>query len=133
MEKAACRGLVETARESLQRTVRTAAALAQGDADFLERLRDTGLRVRERPGDDGALVGYAVALPGDRAVCSSRPVWFAGSTLAYDLSLPWVRERFFPHVAPADWALAGHRIREASALLGRAGQASGAGDVARAR
>ncbi|WP_405526365.1 hypothetical protein OG592_02490 [Streptomyces avidinii] len=34
------------------------------------------------------------------------------------------------HVAPADWALAEHRIREASALLGRAGQAEGAGDVA---
>ncbi|MGW6981824.1 hypothetical protein ACWGE1_20660 [Streptomyces sp. NPDC054932] len=56
-------------------------------------------------------------------------------TLAQDqlrpyLSLPRVRERFTPHVTPADWALAGHRIREASALLGHAGQASCAGDVA---
>ncbi|MEV6683434.1 hypothetical protein AB0N09_42295 [Streptomyces erythrochromogenes] len=127
-EKAARRGLAETAREVLQRTVRTAAALAQGDADFLDRLRDAGLRVRERHGDDGTLVGYSVALPGDRADRGSRPVWFAGSTLAYDLSLP--RERFTPHVAPADWALAEHRIREASAVLGRAGQAEGAGDVA---
>lgn len=33
-------------------------------------------------------------------------------------------------VTPADRALAEHRIREASELLGRAGQAEGAGDVA---
>ncbi|MGW7452989.1 hypothetical protein [Streptomyces sp. NPDC054787] len=69
-------------------------------------------------------------LPGDRADGGSRPVWFAGSTLAYDLSLPRVRERFEPFVTPADWALAEHRIREASVLLGRAGQDEGAGDVA---
>ncbi|MDJ0386356.1 mobilization protein [Streptomyces sp. G-G2] len=129
-EKAARRGLAETARESLQRTVRTAAALAHGDTDFLDRLRDAGLRVRERRDDDGALVGYSVALPGDRADGGSRPVWFAGSTLAYDLSLPRVRERYEPLVTPADWALAEHRIREASELLGRAGQDEGAGDVA---
>ncbi|MEJ8642103.1 recombinase family protein [Streptomyces sp. MS1.HAVA.3] len=127
-EKAARRGLPETARESLQRTVRAAAALARDDADFLSRLGDAGVRVRERLGDDGA-VGYAVAMPGDRADGGSRPVWFAGSKLAYDLSLPRVRERFEPVVAPADWALAEHRIREASALLGRPGQAEGAGDV----
>ncbi|WP_405419454.1 hypothetical protein [Streptomyces erythrochromogenes] len=119
-----------TARESLQRTVRTAAALAQGDADFLDRLRDAGLRVHERRDDDGTLVGYSVALPGDRADRGSRPVWFAGSTLAYDLALPRVRERYEPAVTAADWALAEHRIREASALLGRAGRADGAGDVA---
>ncbi|MGW1641569.1 mobilization protein [Streptomyces lavendulae] len=129
-EKAARRGLTETARESLQRTVRQAAALAHGDADFLDRLRDAGLRVRERRADDGALVGYAVALPGDRADGGTRPVWFAGSTLAYDLSLPRVRERYEPLVTDADWALAEHRIREASMLLGRAGQDEGAGDVA---
>ncbi|MEV6575639.1 mobilization protein [Streptomyces sp. NPDC051577] len=129
-EKAARRGLTETARESLQRTVRTAAALAHGDADFLDRLRDAGVRVRERLGDDGTLLGYSVALPGDRADGGSRPVWFAGSTLAYDLSLPRVRERFTPLVTDADWALAEYRIREASVLLGRAGQDEGAGDVA---
>ncbi|MFI5642698.1 hypothetical protein ACIA8H_35635 [Streptomyces goshikiensis] len=73
-EKAARLSLAETARESLQRTVRTAAALARGDTDFLDRLRDAGVRVRERLGDDGVLVGYAVALPGDRADRGSRPV-----------------------------------------------------------
>ncbi|MFI1155076.1 mobilization protein [Streptomyces sp. NPDC020817] len=129
-EKAARRGLVETARESLQRTVRQAAALAHDDTDFLDRLRDAGLRVRERRADDGTLAGYAVALPRDRADHGARPVWFAGSTLAYDLSLPRVRERYEPVVTDADWALAEHRIREASVLLGAAGQDEGAGDVA---
>lgn len=88
------------------------------------------LRVRERRDNDGVLVGYAVVLPGDRADGGSRPIWFAGSTLAYDLSLPRVRERFEPVVTEADWALVEHRIREASVVLGRAGQAEGAGDVA---
>ncbi|MFE7186756.1 hypothetical protein [Streptomyces erythrochromogenes] len=116
-EKAARRGLAETARESLQRTVRTAAAQAHDDTDFLDRLRDAGLRVRECLGDDGALVGYSVALPGDRADRGSRPVWFGGSTLAHDLSLPRVRERFTPpKVVLGDWALAATRIREASAF-----------------
>lgn len=68
--------------------------------------------------------------PGDRADGGSRPVWFAGSTLAHDLSPPRVRERYEPLVTEADWALAEHRIREAVELLGRAGQDEGAGDVA---
>lgn len=79
--KAERRGLVETARESLQRSVRQAAALAAEDTDPLEQLRDGGLRVRERR-DDGVLVGYAVALPGDRADDRSRPVCFSGGSVA---------------------------------------------------
>ncbi|MCY0937345.1 hypothetical protein [Streptomyces sp. H34-S4] len=128
--KAERRGLVETARESLQRSVRQAAALAAGDTDFVERLRDAGLRVRERRDDGGGLVGYAVALPGDRADRGSRPVWFSGGSLAYDLSLPRVRERFDIPVGAQDWARAEGWIREAASLLAGAGQAEGAGDVA---
>lgn len=129
-EKAARRGLPEAARESLQRTVREAAARATDTTDFLTRLRDAGLRVREHHDENGALDGYAVALPGDRADQGSRPVWFSGRTLAYDLSLPRIRERFHPTIAPADLALAHTRIREAATLLAQAGRAEGAGDVA---
>ncbi|GAA3380672.1 hypothetical protein GCM10020367_68910 [Streptomyces sannanensis] len=128
--KADRRGLVETARQSLQRTVRTAAALAGTDTDFLDRLRDAGLRVRERRDEARVLVGYAVALPGDRADGGSRPVWFSGGSLAYDLSLPRVRERYGPAVGPADWRSAEHLVREAAVVLGRSGRAEGAGDVA---
>ncbi len=130
-EKATRRGLTESARESLQRTVREAAARATTTNDFLTRLRDAGLRVREHHDENGAVDGYAVALPGDRADRGSRPVWFSGRTLAYDLSLPRIRERFHPTVAPADLALAHTpRIREAATLLTRAGRTEGAGDVA---
>ncbi|MFE9048401.1 mobilization protein [Streptomyces rubiginosohelvolus] len=129
-EKAARRGLPEAARESLQRTVREAAARATTTNDFLTRLRDAGLRVREHHDENGALDGYAVAQPGDRADRGTRPVWFSGRTLAYDLSLPRIRDRFHPMIAPADLARAHTRIREAATLLARAGRAEGAGDVA---
>ncbi|MFJ6940538.1 mobilization protein [Streptomyces sp. NPDC101132] len=130
LAKAGRRGLLETARQTLQRTVRTAAALAASDTDFLDRLRDAGLRVRERRDEAGVLLGYAVALPGDRADAGSRPVWFSGSSLAYDLSLPRVRERFEPLVGPADWSAAERLVRQAAAALARSGRAEGAGDVA---
>ncbi|MFJ6444839.1 mobilization protein [Streptomyces sp. NPDC091649] len=130
-EKATRRGLREPARESLQRTVREAAARATDDTDFLSRLRDAGLRVREHHDTTtGALDGYAVALPGDRADHGSRPVWFSGRTLAYDLSLPRVRERFHTPIGPSDITRAHTRVREAATLLARAGRTQGAGDVA---
>ncbi|MEV7114201.1 mobilization protein [Streptomyces anulatus] len=129
-EKSIRRGLTEPARATLQRTVRQAAALATDDTDFLNRLRDAGLRVREHHDEHGTVDGYAVALPGDRADHGSRPVWFSGRTLAYDLSLPRIRERYEPAITPADITRAHHRIREAAALLARAGRTQGAGDVA---
>ncbi|QRV39041.1 mobilization protein (plasmid) [Streptomyces californicus] len=129
-EKAARRGLPEAARESLQRTVREAAARATSTTDFLTRLRDAGLRVREHHDENNTLDGYAVALPGDRADRNTRPVWFSGRALAYDLSLPRVRERFHPPIAPADITRAHTRIRQAATLLARAGRTEGAGDVA---
>ncbi|MEU4180943.1 hypothetical protein [Streptomyces sp. NPDC026589] len=129
-EKATRRGLTEPARASLQRTVREAAALATDDFDFLTRLRDAGLRVREHHDHNGTVDGYAVALPGDRADHGTRPVWFSGRTLAYDLSLPRIRERYEPTITPADITRAHTRIREAAALLARAGRTEGAGDVA---
>ncbi|MFJ8255542.1 mobilization protein [Streptomyces sp. NPDC094466] len=129
-EKATRRGLTEPARATLQRTVRQAAALATDDTDFLNRLRDAGLRVREHHDEHGTVDGYAVALPGDRADHGTRPVWFSGRTLAYDLSLPRIRERYEPALTPADLTRAHHRIREAAALLARAGRTEGAGDVA---
>ncbi|MFH9370858.1 hypothetical protein ACH4K8_34900 [Streptomyces anulatus] len=124
-EKAGRRGLSEPARETLQSTVRQAAALATDDTDFLTRLRDAGLRVREHHNENGTVDGYAVALPGDRADHGSRPVWFSGRTLAYDLSLPRIRERYEPALTRTH-----HRIREAATLLARAGRTEGAGDVA---
>ncbi|MFC7639617.1 relaxase/mobilization nuclease domain-containing protein [Streptomyces thermogriseus] len=134
-EKAARRGLQETARETLQRAVREAAAVATSDADFFTRLGAAGLRVKQRIAPDGTVTGYSVALPGDRDQ-RQQPVWFSGSRLAPDLSLPRVRERWQQTVAagpltPAEaWTTAEAKVRQAAAHLGAGGLHQGAGDVA---
>ena len=98
-EKATRRGLPEPARVTLRRHVRTAAAAADGEQDFLERLRSAGLLVRERYSErtPGELTGYAVAMPDPRArAAAGSPVFFGGGKLASDLSLPKLRRRWTP-------------------------------------
>ncbi|WP_374227738.1 relaxase/mobilization nuclease domain-containing protein [Streptomyces sp. CJ_13] len=134
-EKAQRRGLRETARDTLQRAVREAAAAAAGDGDFFARLGAAGVRVQQRIAPDGHVIGYSVAMPGDRDGGQS-PVWFSGSRLAPDLSLPRVRERWkqagpVPVVAPAElWRVAEEKVRAAAGQLGVEGLHQGAGDVA---
>jgi hypothetical protein len=134
-EKAARRGLQETARETLQRAVREAAAAATSDADFFARLGAAGLRVQQRIAPDGNVTGYSVALPGDRDG-RQQPVWFSGSRLAADLSLPRVRERWQkvaairPIALAEAWKVAEVKVRQAAVQLGTGGLHQGAGDVA---
>lgn len=90
--KAERTGRTETPRESLREAVRQALAGAAGEEEFFTRLREAGLRVKLRHAPSGDVLGYTVALPGDRN-CDREPVWFAGSTLAPDLSLPKIRRR----------------------------------------
>ncbi|MGH3521624.1 MAG: DNA translocase FtsK, partial [Mycobacterium sp.] len=142
----------DVARLSLQQTVRAAAVAATDEADFFDRLEKAGLRVRKR-GDpsSGAVVGYAVAQPGDRNA-SGDPIWFSGSRLAPDLSLPKVRARWNQAPAPADagkpvdvaslpvseraaaraeaWHKAANTVHDAARNLGDAGDAEGAATVA---
>ncbi|MFJ5157078.1 mobilization protein [Streptomyces sp. NPDC088353] len=135
VEKATRRGLQETARETLRRAVRVAAAVATSDADFFARLGAAGVRVQQRIAPDGNLTGYSVALPGDRDG-RQQPVWFSGSRLAADLSLPRVRERWqqaaaVGPIAPAEaWKVAETKVRQAAVHLGAGGLHQGAGDVA---
>ncbi|MGY1548220.1 relaxase/mobilization nuclease domain-containing protein [Streptomyces sp. MN6] len=134
-EKATRRGLPEPVRETLQRTVREAAAAAVSDAEFFERLAGAGLRVKQRVAPDGNVTGYSVAMPGDRNGVQ-KPVWFPGARLAPDLSLPRVRERWNgPPVntaaRPTDvWRAAAEKVRAAADQLGIGGLHQGAGDVA---
>ncbi|MFJ8896726.1 relaxase/mobilization nuclease domain-containing protein [Leifsonia sp. NPDC102414] len=134
-EKAVRRGLSEPVRETLQRTVREAAAAATSDEDFFARLTAAGVRVNKRVAPDGNITGYSVAMPGDRDG-GQRAVWFPGTRLASDLSLPRVRERWtksvsVPTVAPAEmWQEAERRVRAAADQLGAGGLHQGAGDVA---
>jgi hypothetical protein len=85
-------GRPEPPRETLREAVRQALAGAADEQEFFARLRDTGLRIKLRAAPSGDTLGYSVALPGDRNR-HHEPVWFAGSTLAPDLSLPKIRHR----------------------------------------
>ncbi|MFB7666896.1 relaxase/mobilization nuclease domain-containing protein [Kitasatospora sp. NPDC056138] len=90
--KAERTGRTETPRETLHTTVRQALAGAATEAEFFTRVREAGLRVKLRHAPSGDVLGYTVALPGDRNR-NAAPIWFAGSTLAPDLSLPKIRQR----------------------------------------
>ncbi|WP_371639661.1 relaxase/mobilization nuclease domain-containing protein [Streptomyces virginiae] len=82
-----------TPRETLRETVRQAVAGAHSEEEFFARLAATGLLIRQRVAPSGDLLGYTVALPDDRNKHGD-PVYYSGSKLAPDLSLPRIRERF---------------------------------------
>ncbi|MFE9792340.1 relaxase/mobilization nuclease domain-containing protein [Streptomyces goshikiensis] len=87
-----------TPREELRESVRHAASGAQSEEEFFGRLTRAGLLVNRRVAPSGDLLGYTVALPDDRNK-NGEPVFYSGSKLAPDLSLPRIRERWTP---PAD-------------------------------
>lgn len=91
--KAEREGRDRTPREELRETVRRAVAGASSEEEFLDRLKNAGLLVRTKVLPSGDLQGYKVALPDDRNG-DKEPVYYAGSTLAPDLSLPRIRKRF---------------------------------------
>ncbi|MGW0393669.1 relaxase/mobilization nuclease domain-containing protein [Streptomyces sp. NPDC003042] len=82
-----------TPREELRESVRRAAAGAQSEEEFFDRLTHAGLLVKRRVAPSGDLLGYTVALPDDRNK-NGEPVFYSGSKLAPDLSLPRIRERW---------------------------------------
>ncbi|MFG2410612.1 relaxase/mobilization nuclease domain-containing protein [Streptomyces goshikiensis] len=90
-----------TPREELRETVRRAVAGAQGEEEFFDRLASAGLLVRQRKAPSGDVLGYTVALPDDRNK-NGEPVYFSGSKLAPDLSLPRMRERWTTPAETAD-------------------------------
>ncbi|WP_030606434.1 relaxase/mobilization nuclease domain-containing protein [Streptomyces achromogenes] len=91
--KAERQGRERPAREELRETVRRAVAGASSEEEFFDRLAAAGLLIRKRVAPSGDLLGYKVALPDDRNG-EKEPVFYAGSTLAADLSLPRIRERW---------------------------------------
>ncbi|RPK93819.1 mobilization protein [Streptomyces sp. ADI98-10] len=91
--KAERQGRDRTVREELREAVRRAVAGAATEQEFFDRLKGAGLLVRTRVLPSGDLKGYTVALPGDHNA-DREPVFYAGSTLAPDLSLPRIQARF---------------------------------------
>jgi hypothetical protein len=128
--KAERTGRIEAPRETLREAVRQALAGAATEAEFFTRLREAGLRVKMRHAPSGDALGYNVALPGDRNR-DREPIWFAGSTLAPDLSLPKIRRRLAdgtvdpttPSVSTSgrpDWSQSARERRNATSIAERA-------------
>ncbi|KUJ67465.1 mobilization protein [Streptomyces albus subsp. albus] len=82
-----------TPREQLRETVRRSVAGAHSEEEFFDRLAAAGLLIRRRIAPSGDTLGYTVALPGDRNG-KGESVFYSGSKLAPDLSLPRIRERW---------------------------------------
>lgn len=79
------------ARDVLRLRVRRAVAAASGEAEFFALLESTGVAVRFKHGPSGDALGCNFALPHDTND-KGEPVFYAGSTLAPDLSLPKIRK-----------------------------------------
>jgi hypothetical protein len=94
-EKARQAGQADLPRDILRRKVMAAAAAASTEAEFFGGLARRGAAVwlRQDPERPGEPTGYAVSLPAD-VTASGRPVWYGGSKLAADLSLPKLRHRW---------------------------------------
>ncbi|AJT68633.1 hypothetical protein T261_7031 [Streptomyces lydicus] len=105
--KAERAGRTETPRETLRESVRQALAGATNEEEFFRRLAEAGLRIEKRIAPSGDTLGYKVALPGDRNR-DGEPIWFSGSRLAPDLSLPRIRQRLDAGLPDGDVPLNDH-------------------------
>ncbi|WP_457029211.1 relaxase/mobilization nuclease domain-containing protein [Kitasatospora sp. P5_F3] len=92
LHKAQRLGRQEPARDRLRTSVRRALAGAASEEEFLARLTEQGIRYGVRRAPSGDATGYKFAVPGDRG--SDGLVWFSGSKLAADLTLPKIHARF---------------------------------------
>jgi len=117
MEIARAQGLPELPRDTLQRKVRAAAVASDSEAEFVRRLRGTGVLVRPRfaQGSKSLVEGFSVAVK--PATADASPVWFGGGRLARDLTLPKLREAWDTSadavvLGVAEWraAAAGDRV-----------------------
>ncbi|MFJ5882927.1 hypothetical protein [Kitasatospora cineracea] len=91
LRKAERLGQEETGRARLRTGVRWALAGAVREEEFLARLTAQGIRCEVRRLPSGDARGYKFALPTGEP---GPPVWFSGSQLAADLTLPKIHERF---------------------------------------
>lgn len=92
-EKSRRSGHQLTARERLRTIVRTALSAATSTEEFIGLLTDTdGILIEVQHFPSGDIRGYKVALADDTNA-AGQPVWFSGSKLAPDLSLPKIHER----------------------------------------
>ncbi len=96
--------------------VRGCATASSDEAEFVRRMRRSGLLVRARfaDGRTDVVTGYSVA---ERPVAGERPIWYGGGHLARDLTLPRLRHGWpdtpaGASTAAAEWSAArrGRRV-----------------------
>jgi hypothetical protein len=82
-------------RDELRQRVRAAVVASTDEAEFFHRLADDGVTVKLRYSDlnPAEVTGYSVGLSADTDN-AGQPIWFGGSKLAPDLSLPKLRTRW---------------------------------------
>ena len=81
------------ARVELRRAAQQAAVAASDVEEFVAYLQDRGYLVGLRRAPSGDLLGYKLARPGD-VTAAGEPVFYSGSKLAPDLSLPRLQQRW---------------------------------------
>jgi hypothetical protein len=91
-EKAARHGR-RPARVELVRAARRAAIAATDVASFEAALQEGGYRIEVRRAPSGDPLGYKVARVGDMTA-AGEPIFYSGSKLAADLSLPRLLRRW---------------------------------------
>ena len=115
LEKAARQGR-EPARVELARAARTAALQATTPEEFVAVLRAAGYLVELRRAPSGDPLGYKLARPDD-VTAAGAPVFYSGSKLAPDLSLPRLQQRW----ATLDAGPPGDPVDEVGDVWGAAG------------
>jgi hypothetical protein len=134
LEKARRQGR-EPARVELARAVRRAAVEVGDAAEFVQALEEAGYLVELRRAPSGDLLGYKVARPGD-VTASGLPVFYSGSKLAADLSLPRLLrawdEAAQGSAAAAPAEAARRRVESARSAVGAARKSPGAASAASA-
>ncbi|QJY47785.1 relaxase/mobilization nuclease domain-containing protein [Pseudonocardia broussonetiae] len=124
-EKAARRGR-GPARPELRRAAQQAAIRAGGPEEFVAELRAMGYLAELRRGPSGDALGYRIGRAGD-VTAAGQQVFYSGSKLAPDLSLPQLRRRWAQN--PDRPGLGGRPLSaEAEDLVVRARVAVGARD-----
>lgn len=88
--------LPETGRDVLERRVRAAATASKTEAEFVRRLRGSGVLVRPRftKGTTDTVEGYSVALRPNQGEGPVAAVWYGGGKLSKDLTLPRLRSEW---------------------------------------
>ncbi|MDN5751087.1 MAG: relaxase/mobilization nuclease domain-containing protein [Pseudonocardia sp.] len=126
VEKAARQGR-GPARPELRRAAREAAIRAGGPEAFVTELRAMGYRAELRRGPSGDALGYRIGRAGDLTAAGGQ-VFYSGSKLAPDLSLPQLRRRWAQN--PGRPSQAGRpSSAEAENVVVRARVAVGASDA----